>query len=110
MAGSNTLEFSQQNFEQDVLKSSQPVLVDFWATWCGPCRMMAPTLDTVATEYAGRAKVGKLNVDEHPEIAGQYGIRSIPTLLLFKNGQIQEQLVGLVPKDSLNRILDKHLG
>ncbi len=110
MAGSNTLEFSQQNFEQDVLKSTQPVLVDFWATWCGPCRMMAPTLDTVATEYAGRAKVGKLNVDEHPEIAGQYGIRSIPTLLLFKDGQIQEQLVGLVPKESLSKLLDKHLG
>jgi thioredoxin 1 len=109
MAGSNTAEFSEQNFDADVLKSPQPVLVDFWATWCGPCRMMSPTVDSVADEYAGRAKVGKLNVDDNPEIAGRYGIRSIPTLLLFKNGEIQEQLVGLVGKDALTKILDKHL-
>jgi|SRR5579872_6013012 thioredoxin 1 len=110
MAGSNTVEFSEQNFDADVLKSSQPVLVDFWATWCGPCRMMSPTIDALATEYAGRAKVGKLNVDDNPEIAGRYGIRSIPTLLLFKNGEIQEQIVGLVPREALTKALDKHLG
>lgn len=109
MAGSQTLEFSDQNFEQDVLKSTQPVLVDFWATWCGPCRMMSPTVDAVAAEYAGRAKVGKLNVDENTSVATRYGIRSIPTLLLFKGGQIQEQLVGTVPKDTLSKLLDKHL-
>src|SRR5690242_148554 len=110
MAGSNTLEFSEMNFEQDVLNSPQPVLVDFWAVWCGPCRMMSPTVDAVATEYAGRAKVGKLNVDENASIAGRYGIRSIPTLLLFKGGQIQEQVVGTVSKEALSRMLDKHLG
>jgi len=109
MAGSQTLEFSDQNFEQDVLKSPQPVLVDFWATWCAPCRMMSPTVDAVAAEYAGRAKVGKLNVDENASVASRYGVRSIPTLLLFKGGEIQEQLVGTVPKDTLSKLLDKHL-
>ena len=98
MAGSHTLEFSDQNFEQDVLKSPQPVLVDFWATWCAPCRMMSPTVDAIAAEYAGRAKVGKLNVDENLTVASRYGIRSIPTLLLFKAGQIQEQVVGTRPR------------
>ena len=109
MAGSHTLEFSDQNFEQDVLNSPQPVLVDFWATWCAPCRMMSPTVDAIAAEYAGRAKVGKLNVDENLTVASRYGIRSIPTLLLFKGGQIQEQVVGTAPKDALNRLLDKYL-
>ena len=110
MADSHTLEFSDQNFEQDVLNSPQPVLVDFWATWCAPCRMMSPTVDAIATEYAGRAKVGKLNVDENLTVASRYGIRSIPTLLLFKGGQIQEQVVGTKPKDELSRLLDKYLG
>jgi len=109
MAGNHTLEFSDQNFEQDVLNSPQPVLVDFWATWCGPCRMMSPTVDLIAAEYAGRAKVGKLNVDENMTVASRFGIRSIPTLLLFKDGQIKEQLVGTTPKDALNRLLDKYL-
>jgi thioredoxin 1 len=109
MAGSHTLEFSDQNFEEDVLKSTQPVLVDFWATWCAPCRMMSPTVDAIAAEYAGRAKVGKLNVDENLTVASRYGIRSIPTLLLFKAGQIQEQVSGTQPKDVINRLLDKYL-
>jgi thioredoxin 1 len=109
MAGSQTLEFSEQNFEQDVLQSPQPVLVDFWAAWCGPCRMMTPTVDALAAEYAGRAKVGKVNVDENQMIASRYGIRSIPTLLVFKAGQIQDQMVGAAPKDAVKRLLEKHL-
>ena len=109
MAGSHTLEFSDKTFDEDVLKSAQPVLVDFWATWCGPCRMMAPTVDAIAAEYAGRAKVGKLNVDDNLTVASRYGIRSIPTLLLFKAGQIQEQVVGTASKDAINRMLDKYL-
>ncbi len=109
MAGSHTLEFTDQNFEQDVLKSAEPVLVDFWATWCGPCRMMSPTVDALAEEYAGRAKIGKLNVDDNIESAGRFGIRSIPTMILFKAGQVMEQVVGSTSKESLKRILDKHL-
>jgi thioredoxin 1 len=109
MAGSHTLEFTDQNFEQDVVKSDQPVLVDFWAAWCAPCRMMAPTVDSLAEEYAGRAKVGKVNVDENLSVTSRYGIRSIPTLLLFKAGQIQEQVVGATSKDVISKLLDKHL-
>jgi thioredoxin 1 len=109
MAGSHTLEFTDQNFEQDVVKSDQPVLVDFWAAWCAPCRMMAPTVDFLAEEYAGRAKVGKVNVDENLSVTSRYGIRSIPTLLLFKAGQIQEQVVGATSKDVISKLLDKHL-
>jgi thioredoxin 1 len=109
MAGSHTLEFNEKNFEQDVLKSDQPVLVDFWAVWCAPCRMVAPTIDSLAEEYAGRVKIGKLNVDENLTITTRYGIRSIPTLLLFKGGQIQEQVVGAAGKDAISKLLDKHL-
>jgi thioredoxin 1 len=109
MAGSHTLEFTDQNFDQDVLKSDQPVLVDFWATWCAPCRMIGPTVDSLADEYAGRVKVGKVNVDQNPAVLTRYGIRSVPALLLFKAGQIQEQVVGLASKDVLGKLLDKHL-
>jgi len=109
MTGAHTLEFTDQNFEQEVLKSDQPVLVDFWAVWCAPCRMMAPAVEAVADEYAGRAKVGKLNVDENLSVATRYNIRGIPTLLLFKKGQIQEQVVGATSKDVISRLLDKHL-
>lgn len=109
MAGQDTLEFTDQNFEQEVLKSEKPVLVDFWAEWCGPCRMMSPAVESLATDYAGRAKIGKLNVDENQSVAGRYNIRSIPTLLLFKNGQIQDQLVGAKPKDIIAKLLDKHI-
>ncbi len=109
MAGGNILEFSDQNFEQEVLKSDKPVLVDFWAEWCAPCRMIAPAVETIAGEYAGRAKVGKLNVDENQSVTSRYNIRSIPNLLVFKNGEIMEQLVGTTSKDNLAKLLDKHL-
>jgi len=91
------------------LNSEQPVLVDFWAAWCAPCRMMAPTVEAVADEYAGRARVGKLNVDENLTVTSRYNIRGIPTLLLFKNGQIQEQVVGATSKDVIVKLLEKHL-
>jgi thioredoxin 1 len=109
MAGGNIQEFSDQNFEQEVLKSDKPVLVDFWAEWCAPCRMIAPAVEAVAAEYAGRAKVGKLNVDANQSVTSRYNIRSIPTLLVFKNGEIKEQLVGTTSKDNLAKLLDKNL-
>jgi thioredoxin 1 len=109
MAGGNILEFSDQNFEQEVLGSDKPVLVDFWAEWCAPCRMIAPAVEAIAGEYAGRAKVGKLNVDENQSVTSRYNIRSIPTLLVFKNGEIKEQLVGTTSKDNLAKLLDKNL-
>ncbi len=109
MAGGNILEFSEKNFEQEVLKSDQPVLVDFWATWCAPCRMMEPAVNAVAEAYAGRAKVGKLNVDENLSLTSQYRIRGVPTLLLFKSGQIQEQIAGAASKEAIIKMLDKHL-
>ena len=109
MAGGYTLEFSELNFEEEVLKSDKPVLVDFWAAWCAPCRMMAPAVEILAEAYVGRAKVGKLNVDENLAVTGRYNVRGIPTLLLFKGGQIQEQIVGATSKEAISKILDKYL-
>jgi thioredoxin 1 len=109
MASGNILEFSEKNFEAEVLKSEQPVLVDFWATWCAPCRMMEPAVSAVADAYAGRAKVGKLNVDENLSLTGQYRIRGVPTLLLFKSGQIQEQIAGAASKEAIIKMIEKHL-
>jgi len=109
MAGINTLTLTDQNFEQEVLKSDRPVVVDFWAVWCAPCRMVAPTVDAIAEEYLGRAKVGKINVDENQAVTSRYNIRGIPTLLLFKNGQVQEQIVGATSKDNIVKLLEKHL-
>lgn len=109
MAGQNTLTFTDANFDTEVLKSDIPVLVDFWAEWCGPCRMMSPTIDAIAAEYAGKVKVGKLNVDENGGAAMRYGIRGIPTLLLFKNGNVVEQRVGAIGKTDVQRMLDPHL-
>lgn len=103
-----TLEFTKDNFANEVLQSDVPVLVDFWAVWCAPCRMVAPVVDEMATKYEGKVKVGKLNVDEHGEVAQRYNVRGIPTLLLFNNGQVAEQIVGAVPRDTIANMLDKH--
>jgi len=109
MAGSNTLMFTDSGFDAEVLKSDEPVLVDFWAEWCGPCRQMGPTIDAVAAEYAGKAKVGKLNVDEQGQTAMRYNVRGIPTLLLFKGGKVVEQRVGAVGKSEVQKMLDAHV-
>ena len=109
MAGPNTLTFSDATFDQEVLNSPVPVLVDFWAEWCGPCRMMEPTIDAIATDYSGRVKVGKLNVDENGNTAMRYGIRGIPTLLLFKGGKVVDQRVGAIGKSEVQRMQDAHL-
>lgn len=109
MAGLNTLTLSDASFDIDVLNSEVPVLVDFWAEWCGPCRMMEPTIDAIATDYNGRVRVGKLNVDDNGNIATRYGIRGIPTLLLFKGGKVIEQRVGAVGKTDVQKMLDTHL-
>ena len=106
MAGA-VIELSEGNFSQEVIKSSTPVLVDMWATWCGPCRMLAPIVEELAGQYQGKVKVGKLNVDEHPQVAAQYGIMNIPTLLLFKGGQEVDRIVGAQPKQELARRLEK---
>ncbi|HLU65266.1 MAG TPA: thioredoxin [Kofleriaceae bacterium] len=103
------IELSDDNFESEVLKSDQPALVDFWAVWCGPCRQIAPTVEALATEYKGRLKVGKMNIDQHQIVPQQYGIRSIPTLLVFKGGQVVGQIVGAVPRAKLEDEVKKHL-
>jgi thioredoxin 1 len=109
MAGENTLNFSDAAFDQEVLNSDVPVLVDFWAPWCGPCRAMSPTVDAVATEYAGKIKVGKMNTDENPATPMRYQVRGIPTLLLFKGGKVVEQRVGAMPKPDLLKMITPHI-
>ncbi|WP_295895223.1 thioredoxin [uncultured Bartonella sp.] len=99
----STVKVDTSNFENDVLKSAEPVVVDFWAEWCGPCKMIAPSLEEIATELQGKVKVAKINIDENPELATQFGVRSIPTLLLFNNGEIVSNMVGAAPK---SRLLD----
>jgi thioredoxin 1 len=106
----HTLTFTDDSFSSDVLDADQPVLVDFWAPWCGPCRALTPTINDLAETYAGRVKVGKVNVDDNPEVAQQYGVRSIPTLLIIQDGDVVEQIVGAVPKEQLAKKLDAALG
>jgi thioredoxin 1 len=110
MASEHTLTFTDGAFDQDVLNSEVPVLVDFWAPWCGPCKAMGPTVDALATEYAGKVKIGKINTDENPATAMRYQVRGIPTLLLFKGGKVVEQRVGAMPKPELLKMIEPHVG
>ena len=110
MADAKYLTLTDANFETEVLGTDKPVLVDFWATWCGPCRMVAPTIEQLASEYEGRAVVGKVDVDENPQVAMQYGIRSIPALIFFKDGKPVDQIVGAAPKKMLADKLESLVG
>ncbi|MDY0384812.1 MAG: thioredoxin [Geobacter sp.] len=109
MASDNVMTFTDANFDREVLQSDIPVLVDFWATWCAPCKAIAPLIDAVADDYNGKVKVGKVNVDDNPATPGKYGVRGIPTLILFKGGAIVDQVVGAVPKSQLDALIAKAL-
>jgi thioredoxin 1 len=109
MASENLTTITDANFEHEVLKSSQPVLIDFWATWCGPCRAIAPVVEALAKEYTGKLKVGKIDIDQNPKVPTQYDVRSIPTLLVFKEGKVVGQIVGAVPRPKIEDLIKKAL-
>lgn len=109
MAAENVQTFTDGNFETSVLKAGVPVLVDFWAEWCGPCKRLAPTIDALAAEYAGKVTIGKLNVDDNPNTAFKFQIRGIPAVLLFKGGAVVESVVGLAPKEDFKKVIDRHV-
>jgi len=109
MAADNVQTFTDTNFDDSVLKSGAPVLVDFWAEWCGPCKRLGPTVDALATDYAGKITVGKMNIDDNPKVPERYQIRGIPTILIFKGGQVVESMVGLAQKEDLKKAIDKHI-
>ncbi|HOU36809.1 MAG TPA: thioredoxin [Candidatus Omnitrophota bacterium] len=105
----SVMHFTDANFKAEVLESATPVVVDFWATWCGPCRMVAPVVEEIAKEYAGRVKVGKVDVDENSRVASDFGIMSIPTIMIFKNGKVMEQVVGALSKGQLKSMIDANI-
>ena len=109
MAGKNVVEFTGENWPKEVLGSEVPVLVDFWAVWCGPCRMIAPAIEQLADEYAGKVKVGKVNVDDNQDLAAEYRVNSIPAVFIFKGGQLKEKIVGAQPKNAFQAALDRAL-
>ena len=110
MASNDLVILQDATFDKEVLKSDVPVLVDFWAVWCGPCKAIAPAVEALATEYKGKVKIAKMDVDEHQQVPQQYGIRSIPTLLVFKGGRVVDTIVGAVPKSKLEESLKKAMG
>ncbi len=105
----STITVNDENFDDEVLRSDIPVLVDFWAEWCGPCKVVGPTIEALASDYQGKVKVAKLNVDDNPEAAGRFGVRSIPTLIVFKDGEAQQAAVGVKPKGQLAELIEKYL-
>ncbi len=107
MASEAIVELNDASFDSEVISSDKPVLVDFWAPWCGPCKALGPVIDEISNDFVDKVKVGKVNVDENPEISMKFGIRSIPTLIVFKNGEVQEQIIGAVPKSEIEKALQK---